>query len=778
MSFLKGNLPAEWRAKWIDPELSRPFVEIQPVSGHENDRNPAARVKRIDHRVGASYLRKTFSWTGEEAVPVRLYATAHGIYDIWINGAHVEGFLLSPGTSQYDKRLMVQCYEVTGLLQKGENTLLVSLGDGWYRGSVGNSLDINTFGDDLAFLCQVEVDGQVLLATDGTWEGAQDGPLGLNDMMRGEEYDARIGEGQMEWHSVQVRDHGYTNLIPTDCPPIIEHERFVPTILTTPAGETVLDFGQNFAGFVALHVFAAGGERIILTHGETLDESGNFTIENFQNPAKPQCFQRVTYICKPGFNECHPTKCYFGFRYVKVECDLPVAPEMFTGVAIYSDMAETASFSCGDERVNQLFQNVLWSMKSNFVGVPTDCPTREKSGFTGDAQVFCDTAITLMDSSEVLRQWLRECDAAAEPGLFRQVAPDRRSPGYFENSHGWCDAVVLVPWRLWKRTGDADIIRENYGAMKRWLDFALDRQKETRPKNVGRLPAELLLSFADMGFCWGEWLEPGADTMKETMDHMMHGEPEVATAYLSYSCRAFAEMAAAIGATGDSEYYGHAADLAREAYRQAFLPIESDRQCRYVRPIFMDLLTEEEKREAVVRLAELIHQNGDHLNTGFLSTGELCHVLTDYGQTGTAYDLLLQTDCPSWLYPVTRGATTIWERWEGIDGDGRPRDSLNHYSYGAVAGWLIDSVCGIRVERGQITIAPHPDKRLNHAKGEYASPLGTIRAEWHYEDGRLIFEGEVPQGQTACLFTPHGERHVLGGGRYYFEVPAETESEL
>lgn len=761
---LKPNLiPEKWQAQWIDPETERPFLEVIPVPGQEKNPNPGARVKKVEHRKGGSLLKKTFSLS---SVPesVLLYATAHGIYDIWINGVHVDGFLLAPGTSQYNRRLMVQCYEAADLLLIGENEIIVSLGDGWYRGCVGNSQDINTFGDDLAFLCQMNAHEKTLMATDETWLAAQGGPLGLNDLMRGEYFDARISCGDLDWHPVKIMEVSFENLIPTDCPPVAEKEHFAARCLTTPAGETVLDFGQNFAGYVSFCIpDAPEGGRLCLTHGETLDEQGNFTTANFQNPAKPECHQRIEYICRAGLNRYKPTKCYFGFRYVKVESSLPVSPEMFTGIAIYSDIAEKSAFTCGDERVNQLFRNAMWSMKSNFVGVPTDCPTREKSGFSGDAQVFCETAMTLMDAVPVLRSWLRDLGASALPGIFRQVAPDARRPGYFENSPGWCDAIELIPWRIWKRTGEEDVIRENYGAMKNWLDFCIERARETRPENQDRLPEELKPYFADMGFCWGEWLEPGADSRQETAEHMRHGEPEVSTAYLSYGCAAMSEMAEAIGKHEDFIYYREIAEKAKAAYRHAFLPIESSRQCRYVRPVFMGLLKEEEKYEAVAKLAEIV-RSGGRLNTGFLTTAELCRVLTDYGQTGTAYELLLQTGCPSWLYQVAKGATTIWEHWDGVDESGKARGSLNHYAYGSIAGWLVDSVCGIRVEKGTVRIAPKPDKRLGFAEAKVNTPEGEIRSAWRYEGETCVFTVCVPEKVKAEITFPDGKVTEAAGG--------------
>lgn len=748
----------QWQAKWIDPEFQE-----KETKGGEGARKPGA------------YLRKRFFV--DEASSARLYATAHGIYDVWINGKYLQEWRLSPGTSQYDKRLMVQCYDVTTCLKSGENIIEVSLGDGWYRGCVGNSMDTHTFGSDIAFLCQLHNAGKVVVQTDESWEASTDGPLGLNDLHRGEEYDA-TKEMTRTWHPVRLKKYGYSNLLGSDCQQICHKERFKGRLLQTPAGETVIDFGQNFAGYVELNIVAAGGETVVLTHGETLDEYGNFTISNFQNPRKPECFQRVSYICKSGENKYHPTKSYFGFRYVKVEAEIAITGKEFTGIAIYSDMEELCQFTCGNEDVNRLFQNTLWSMKSNFVGVPTDCPTREKSGFTGDAQIFCQTALLLMDSYPVFREWLKDLSASAfADGGLRQVAPDHRKPGYFENSCGWCDAIEIIPWQLWKTCGSLETAETVYETMRNWLEFNLKRAAATRPENEERIDKELLPYFLDMGFHWGEWLEPGCDTMETTKDHMMHGEPEVATAYLAYGCNLMAELAAALDKKDDAAYFAHAAKMAKKAYKAAFVPegrIASKRQCRYVRPMALRLLDEDEYQNAAKALALNIEQNRQHLNTGFLSTGEICRVLTDYGQKEAAFDLLLQTQCPGWLYEVRKGATTIWECWDGINEEGRVKESLNHYAYGAVVGWLIDRVCGIHVSDGKIMLQPHPDKRLGHAKAEYKSYLGNVGCGWRYQEDCLIIEVEIPCGAAAEIILPNGTCETREAGRWRFYEGLDT----
>ena len=747
----------DWAAQWINPEQ-----EMQP-----GKRQPA------------SYLRKSFSI--EDLGKARLYATAHGIYDIWINREHVDGYLLAPGSSQYDRRLQVQTYDVTNLLHKGDNEILVTVGDGWYRGSVHYGMLTDTFGTDIAFLMQLEIDGQPAVVTDGSWEASQNGPLGMNDHMMGEEYDARKNPVR-GWHGVEIMDFGFDNLVGTDTPPVVGKEIFHPRLIHTPAGETVLDFGQVIAGIIRFRLTAGAGDRLILTHGETLDENGNFTTKNFQNPQVPRCFQRVVYTCRDGENSYQNTKCYFGFRYVRVEGDVPITGEEFEAQAIYSDMEQTGYFTCGNEDVNHLFQNALWSMKGNFVDVPTDCPTREKSGYSGDAQVFCHTAMYLMDCWPVLTRWLREQEATqSENGCVKQIAPDGRVKdplGAYNGGAGWCDSFEIVSWRLARRYNDNTFLEKHYGSIRKWMMFCLNRAKKTRL--IDRwIPKKYWEYFADQGVLWGEWLEPGQNMGMKLFQFAkiaIYGEPEVSTAYLSYGCRILSDIARRIGRTEDEAFFLDASKKARAAYRFRYLKKGSPksnfrkRQCRYVRPLALGLLNTEEKKQFAAELAQNIRENGNHLNTGFLTTHELCRVLTDNGQIGTAYDLLLQTERPGWLYAVRHGATTMLESWDGMDDEGHVKDSFNHYSYGSVAGWLFDRVCGIVVENGEILLRPWPDRRLKHAKAVYHSPLGTIVSSWKYEENILHFDFTVPSNQQARIILPDGGEYKVNTGEHHFEI--------
>ena len=744
-------LPA-WQAQWIDPEMAHDAGVKQP----------------------ASCLCRRF--TVEMPGSARLYITCHGLYAAFLNGKRVGDFVLAPGTGDYRKRLTVQCYDVTELLKTGENELAVTLGDGWYRGSVGIDGLRNFYGDDLALLCQLELNGSVILCSDETWEASQSGPIRENDLETGEIYDARM-EKITDWHGVTVRDFSFDNLAETQSVPILEQERFPGRIIKTPNGETVVDFGQNLAGYTELRVTANAGQKIILWHGETLDENGNFTQKNFEpgdrnkNGGIPQ---KTEYTCKDGLNVYKPSFAIYGFRYAKVETDIDLTDAQFAAIAVYSRMPQTGFFTCGNADVNRLFQNSLWSMRSNFCDIPTDCPTRERAGWTGDAGVFAPTAAYLMDCYPVLRKWLGECRSAQEEnGLVQNIAPvnDQRNQitMMLQGSAGWGDACILVPWALYQAYGEPAILEENYDMMTRWLAFCENRAREnTRPQNENNPWKEYL---ADQGFHFGEWCEPDVNNMLAMWKNATEGAPEVATAYYYRSASLLAQIAEVLRKPEDASRYAEIAEKAKKAYRFCCLKdgqIISDRQCEYVRPIAFGLLDGEENQQAADALNALVIKNGYHLNTGFLSTPDLCRVLAENGHTDTAYKLLLQKDCPGWLYEVKQGATTIWETWDGVRPDGTVHDSLNHYSYGAVCGWLFSGVCGIQPEAGKLTIRPYPHPSLGHAEAKWLSPVGEIRSEWQYENDQILMNIAVPV--SAEILLPDGRKYQVKAGAYSYEV--------
>lgn len=748
---VRYGLPEKWQAKWIDPELPDEKSERRP----------------------ASVLRRSFSLEKTEGAV--LYITCHGVYEAVLNGWRVGDFVLAPGTGDYHKRLFVQAYDVSALLQTGENELRVTIGDGWWRGSVGIDGLRNYYGTDLALLCQLETESGTVIASDETWEASQEGPVRENDLQQGERADLRLSE-ITAWHGVTVKDLGFGNLAAQESVPVTEQERFPGKLIRTPNGETVIDFGQNLAGYTEIKLKARAGQKITLRHGETLDENGNFTQKNFdpgdrnKNGGIPQ---QTEYICREGLNLLKPHFCIFGFRYAKIESEATLDGAEFTAIAVYSRMPQTGFFACGNADVNRLFENCLWSMRSNFTDIPTDCPTRERAGWTGDAEVFAPAAVQLFDCLPVYRKWLGECRLAQqEDGLVQNIAPVNNKggmiSGLLQGSAGWGDACVIVPWVLYEAYGDRSILEENYEMMTRWLSYCEKRAKKTRLQNLKNPYKKYLV---DQGFHFGEWCQPDVDNMAAMKKTMVSGCPEVATAYYFRSASLLAKIAERLGKPEDAEKNALIAENAKKAYRYAFVKngrIVSDRQCEYVRPIAFGLLEDKEVPQAADDLAELVRRCGYHLNTGFLSTPDLCRVLADNGHAGTAYRLLLQEECPGWLYAVKKGATSIWETWDGIREDGTVHDSLNHYSYGAVAGWLIGGAAGIRLAEGKLTLCPKPDPSLSYVKAAWNSPRGRIVSEWKYQDGKCYYHFEVPEGLSAEIILPDGSTRSVAAGAWDF----------
>lgn len=737
----------DWKAKWINPE-------IEAFNPEENQ--------------PASVLVKNFML--DQTENARAYVSAHGMYALYINGRRVKDNVLTPGTSEYWYRLPYQTFDVSDFLQLGENKIEVALGDGWYRGCNGNTGTRNVFGTDIALLLQMEVDKEVVLITDESWQAAQDGPIYFNDIQLGEKVDAR--KVPTNFHAVQVEDFGYDNLMCMNTLPIREKETFEPKLIITPNGEKVLDFGQNMSGYVSFRLYAKAGQTIRMTHGEYLDAEGEFTDKNLETIGrKYPLHQVIEYTCKEGLNEYCPSLCVFGFQMVKVETDIEITGEEFTAHAVYSDMEQQATFECDNPLVNQLVKNTIWSQKSNFVDIPTDCPQRERSGWTGDAGVFVGTGLMLMDSYPVFARWLGECRVDQyEDGKIFNMSPRRQpKPSKFDElydgSTGWGDAVVIIPYTMCKLYGDKRILEENYDMMRSWLGYCEKKARKNKLKNLFKKNPYRRYTI-DTGIHWGEWLEAGVSTNEAMKNVILNGVPEIATAYFSYSSRMMSEIASILGKDEDAKRFADLADITRKAYNYIEVKggrIRSDRQCRYVRPLYMGLLSEEDAKQAAKDLNDLVVKNDYHLNTGFLTTPYLCKVLADYGYVETAYRLLLQEDTPGWLFAVKNGATTIWESWEGHFGD-IGFASLNHYSKGAVVSWLFEGICGIRVEGQIITIQPRPNPLMQYAKAAFDSPVGTVTSQWQYVGDRVEYIVTIPANTKAAFIAPDGTQKELRPG--------------
>lgn len=771
---------SDWKAKWICPEQAL-LADGNPRC--EDPMNQLAKTAWESRKHGkkevykphqpASYLRKKFSVL-EEGIS-RLYISACGLYEAYLNGKRIGDHCLTPGSSNYEKEIKYQVYDVEDLLQSGENELLIVLGDGWYRSTSGVDGDRFLYGERLSVIAQLELNGKSIVVTDESWEASQEGPLAQNDMQQGEVYDAQKEEiPEQSWHKVSLDSlHSPAILYAENMLPIREKETFVGKIIQTTNGDTVVDFGQNLAGVLEFSLTGTAGQTIQLIHAETLDENGNFTTENFQDRKRHKeggTYQTIFYTCKEGENHYKAHFTIVGFRYVKIISDGELKNAQFIAHAIYSDMQQTAGFSCKNALVNQLVSNALWSLKGNFCDIPTDCPTRERAGWTGDAGLYVNTGLLLMDTMTVYEHWLRQCRYGQyADGRVANIAPPNNRPGFMSKmlsaSVGWGDACILVPYALYRVTGDRRVLEENYGMMQRWYAFLEKRAaKRSLKKLFAKIP-ERKYTF-ETGIDYGEWCEPGSNPMQS----MRNGNYDVATAYYSYSGRLLSEIAEILDQKEDAKRYKEISKRAGKAFRENFTKngeIHSERQCQYVRPIAFDLLGEKQKKQAAEKLNRLVQKQNGHLNTGFLTTPDLCRVLAEYGYGKSAYRVLLQEEMPSWLYEVKKGATTMWEVWDGINEKGVPRESLNHYSYGAIVGWLIDGVCGIRYSDEQTIIQPYPEKVLGHAEAWYESPRGKIISEWHYEKDQCILHVKIPCGMQAKIILPDGQEELLCGEKTY-----------
>ena len=727
-------------------------------------------------RYPSSYLKRDFKLDSVEGA--KLLITCHGLFRAHINGKPVSDTVLDPGPGNYSKRLEYKSFDVSSLLKVGDNSITVTLGDGWYRGCTGIDGFRNLFGDRLSLLCCIEdKNGRVLVKSDSEWLASEDGPIRFGDLEQGEIYDARLEEIG-SWHGVTEPAEDMSVLVEYNEAPIKEHEHFAGSLITTPNGERVLDFSQNLAGYTSFKLNAHAGDRLTLWHGETLDENGNFTQSNYDPGDRNNeggIPQKIEYICREGLNIYKPAFSIFGFRYAKVETDIDLTDAEFEAIAVYSDMEETAKFECSSEAVNKLFKNSVWSMKSNFAGVPTDCPTRERAGWTGDAAAFVNTGLFLMDCGSVYRKWLIECALGqSSSGIVPNIAPPNNPSGVItkiiKGSAGWGDAATIVPMALYRVYGDRTILEDNYPMMKAWVDFLIKRAHKSKLKNLFKANPYKKYTM-DTGFHFGEWLEPDIDSTTAMRKNISEGVPALATAYYYLSAKLISEAAEILGKTEDCRKYAKIAEMAGKAWRFTATTdgvINSDRQADYVRPLAFGLLDGAEAEKCAEKLNEMVIANGCRLNTGFLSTPHILKALADYGYTETAYRLLLQDTCPSWLYAVGKGATTIWETWDGVREDGTVHDSLNHYSYGAVCGWLFNGMCGINYSKGKLVIEPHPNPLLQYAEAEWKSPDGTIKSGFKYENGKAVITVRVPEGLQALVKMPDGRSYEAVSGERTF----------
>ena len=725
---------SDWKAQWIEPSQTE------------------------DRHMPGLLVRKDFS-VQKKIASARAYVTSHGFYELHINGKKVGDEVLTPGWTSYAKRLQYQVFDITALLQTGNNCVGAMLADGWYRGSLAWQNNWGVWGKKLGLLCQLQItftDGsEQTIVTDNTWKGSQDGPVTRDGIYDGESYDAgkemkgwsNAGFDDSKWKAVTVADVAKDNLLATQTVPVKKIQEIKPVrIFKTPKGLLVADFGQNMVGWIRLKVKGNAGTMVTIRHAEVLDKYGNFYTDNLRAATAT-----AEYTLKGGDEETYePRFSFFGFRYIAVN-GYPgeLKPEDVTGIVVHSEMKPTGMFECSNALINQLQHNIQWGQKGNFVDVPTDCPQRdERLGWTGDAQAFCRTAAFNMDVSPFFTKWLK--DVAADQiadGAVPDVIPDVLRNK--ETSAGWGDVSTIAPWTMYRVFGDKKILETQYPSMKAYVEYIRKKAGDSYLWKGGSV--------------FGDWLF--YKSMAQTENDGYTSPDMIATMFYAYSAHIVAQAASALGKTDDAQTYNNVFEKIKEVFNRNYVTAEgriaSESQTSYVLALQFDLLPEALRPKATQYLVDDIKQRKNHLSTGFLGTPYLCHVLSYNGRTDVAYDLLLQTTYPSWLYPVKMGATTIWERWDGQKTDSTFEDvgmnSFNHYAYGAIGDWMYRVVAGIEIgEPGykHILIQPHPDKKFTYAKSSFESSYGQIASGWEMKDGKLVIKVKVPANTTATIILP------------------------
>jgi alpha-L-rhamnosidase len=774
--FETGLLEAEdWRGRFIAATDHRPL----PPRGER----------------GAVYFRRRFTIPAPAPLRARVYATAHGIYELHLDGTRVGDLELTPGFTAYQSHLEVQAYDITELLTPGEHELVATVTDGWWRGGTGAVHMDRCYGTSLAFLAQIEFTGQaggrIVIPSDDSWQASTDGPVRAADLMDGQRVDQRLPV--RGWVNAEIVREPGPELTVSPAPPVRRVQEYRPvSVARVGFGSQVVDLGANINGWVRLSGAALGraGNQVRLRHGERLGDNGDVDTEHLATDIQglgtvPVGMTDQVTSSGPEAEDFEPRHTTHGFRYVSITGARDLSPEDVTGVMVHTDMRRTGWFSCSDDRLNALHDAAVLSFRANACEIPTDCPTRERAGWTGDWQLFVPTAAFLYDVAGFSARWLR--DLAADqwddgrvpnfvPDSFRKVRDGQF--GQMTGSAGWGDAAVYVPYQLWQSYGDTQVLARQYDSMQAWVEFALRRAASGRhPARVAARPEPAAHEqyLWDTGFHWGEWLEPGADLYADLQPE--NDKADVATAYLYRSAATLARVAGLLGKTSSSSHYRKVATLVKKAWRAEFVAADGTitpaTQANLVRALAFGLVNRRERDQVAADLVKLIRAADTHLGTGFLATPFLLPVLADHGHPDVAYDLLLQTSVPSWLHMIESGATTVWENWEGLDVHGK--GSLSHYSKGAVISFLHSYVAGLRPVPDtpawqEFEVRPCPGGGITAAEARLDTPYGPVGAAWRIEDRAFTLNVQVAPGTRAQVTTPGGIRQTCGPGNHAFSA--------
>jgi len=731
---------SDWKAKWIEPG----FVEDSVLRP-------------------SPLFRKTFV-VQKKIQSATAFITSHGLYEAFINGKRIGDAYLTPGWTSYNKRLQYQVYDVTELIKDEDNVVGAVLGSGWYRGNLVWEGKRDFFGKDLALLFQLQIkytDGSTgIIVSDETWKSSI-GAIRSSEIYHGEINDARKEkEGWMtnnyndkDWYAVTTREFDNKLLVATYNEPVRKHETFKPVkIFKTPAGEEVVDFGQNLVGFVQIKVKGKEGDKITIYHAEVLDKEGNFYTANLRSAKQ----QNIYILNGKGVEEFEPHFTFQGFRYIKIE-GFPgeIRPENIIAVALYSDMKPTGNFSTSNPLLNQLQHNIQWGQKGNFLDIPTDCPQRdERLGWTGDAQVFSRTAVFNMHGINFFTKWLKDIAVDQFPdGRVPYVIPNVLGPND-AGATGWSDVATIVPWNIYLAYGDKRILDQQYSSMKAWVGYMEKKSKD---------------GLWNTGSHFGDWLfyspEDDVDGRAAVTDKYL-----IAQCFFAHSIQLLINAGQVLGNTEDVSYYSELLQRVKDAFVREYITpsgrLVSGTQTAYVLALNFDMFPENLRKQAAARLVANIGDYDNHLSTGFLGTPYICHVLTKFGYDSVAYKLLLQETYPSWLYPVKMGATTIWERWDGQKPDSSfetpSMNSFNHYAYGSIGDWMYRIIAGIDTYEEMpgykhILIMPHIGGNLSYANANLETNYGLIHSYWKRENGETTIDIEIPVNTSATVYIPVAE---------------------
>lgn len=754
-TFETGRMATPWKGRWIS-DAAYKFTE-QKVS-------PVPMV-----------FRKTIE-TAKPIARARLYATAMGIYEVELNGKKLGDSYFAPGFTSYKTYLQYQTYDVTTLLT-GHDELTATVAGGWAVGSFVFTRKNRVTADRQALLAELRIeyaDGTVeVIGTDTTWQVSEDGPVRMADIYDGETYDASRSAADMTWRSAAEETLRVSpNILAEYGAPVKAHEVMKPVAMTAgPDGEIIYDFGQNFAGVIRLTLNGKAGQTVTVRHAEILNPDGSMNT-TFLRTAKAT----ATYTCRDGQQTYSPRFTYMGFRYAGIK---GIAPEdvQVEAVALYSDVKHSGSFHCSNDMLNQLQSNITWGAKSNFVDIPTDCPQRdERMGWTGDIAVFSPTALYNFDLGRFLEKWLRDVKAEQLPtGGIPNTVPVQ---GYgFPATmpkmavDWWGDACVLVPWALYEAEGNVEILRTMYPTMQKyvkacrfWAGFGVGKHRY-----IWHTPATLH---------FGDWIAPDVPKMSQWQGRSKY----TATASLCSTSGKLAKIARILGKTEDAEQYEKLSRKVADAYCSILTDgngkTKDEFQTAYVLPLYLNMFPEDVRGKAAENLVKLIEKNDYKIGTGFPGTPYILFALADSGHADTAFKMLLNTQCPSWLYEVRVGATTVWERWDGLDENGLcpigddgtdQMISYNHYASGAVGAFLYRRVLGVEpVLPGYKTFrfAPLVGGGLTEADGTVDTPYGEIKAGWKVEQGTMTAVVTVPVGTTCTVQLPGAAAQTLGSGTH------------